>query len=263
MDATSKLAWSSLLAGAFLLGPHPVNPIAGSAVPSNSAQPEAEAPISSVEVKSFAIKEADMQEALRTLRADDVTRIVIGFERILHREGEEDKRISLELRNTTVGEILRRLCEADRRYEYEVVNGQVVEIRPKGAKNHPNDLLNIRIREYSVDRNQLPDGAIVLINQDAPELREFLRCKAAEWIRKTGKYPGYPGSNLSGNMPLPGFRMHLRNVTVREILDAIALYSVRLFKEGKTYGPVGWEYDFVIDPDAPTGVGGTPKWSAF
>ncbi|MGH9445874.1 MAG: hypothetical protein ACRD3O_09125 [Terriglobia bacterium] len=71
------------------------------------------------------------------------------------------------------------------------------------------------------------------------------------------------GSILSGNMPPPRLSLHLRNVTVREVLNSLALASVNRFKEGKNYGPTGWEYDFLIDPNASTGLGGYPHWKAF
>ena len=80
------------------------------------------------------------------------------------------------------------------------------------------------------------------------------------------------GSILSGSATPLRFTLTLHDVTVRQILDAIALKSIQMFKEGPDYdahgmplkwAPVGWQYDFVIDPNAWTGLGGYPKWSAF
>jgi hypothetical protein len=221
-------------------------------------------PILSVEIKSFVVNGADMEEALRTL-SDQVTfRVVIGFERIPHHEGESGQPMSLELTNTTVGKILSRLCRMDLRYEYRPVEGQMVEVFPKGALDNPEDLLNVKIKEFSVDREALPGGVIQMIGQDAPELKELLDHKKEEWMKNSDGAPGgSPGSMLSGNMPLPHFTLRLENVTVRHILNAIALESVRMFEDGKVFAPGGWEYDFVVSGNAPTTLGGYPKWKTF
>lgn len=235
---------------------------------------KASATILAVPVKSFEVQHASMAEALLKLRSSDVSRVVIGFERIPHREGEESGPISLTLTDTTLGEVVRRLCEADPRYEYQVVAGQtmdtrlsgsMIEVRPKGSLKNPDNLLNVKVNDYKVDaRSAGAIEAIERIAEDAPELREFLRHKHEEWVKKTGRQPGgFPGSIMSGNMPPPPFAIELDDVTVRQILDTISLKSIEMFKEGKNYAPVGWEYDFTIHPNAPTGLGGYPKWKAF
>src|SRR5574337_1215307 len=234
-------------------------------------QSEASATILAVPVKNFKVELASMQEALLKLRTSDVSRVVIGFERLPHHEGETGHSISMTLINTALGEVIRRLCEADPRYEYDVIeghaidsslSGSMVEIRPKGALKNPDDLLNIKVEDYKVDaRTAGAIEAIEHISEDAPELMAFLRQKHEEWVKKTGCQPGgFPGSIMSGNMPPPPFVLELHDVTVRQILDAISLKSIQRFKEGKNYGPVGWEYNFVIKPNASTGLGGVPTW---
>jgi hypothetical protein len=266
VEAKPKAAWGSLLAAVLFLGrltAHAMNVVVGPGSPDNAVELEAKAPILSVQVKSFAVKEVDMGQALHALRAEDVSRIVIGFERIAHREGKKEKRISLELASATVGEIVRRLCEADSRYEYAVAEGRLIEVRPKGANKNAQDLLNIIVHEYNISRNVSPRGAIESIAQDAPELREFLKRKEEEWIKKTGIFPGSPGSIISGNMPPPLFTLHLQNLTVCQILNAISLGSLKVFHAGKAFGPTGWEYDVIKDPNATTTLGGYPRWSSF
>lgn len=255
-----------LLMGALLLGPVGVRgapPTTNVSSSSESAQAKGGRSILSVKVKSFAVKDADMEQALRALRVQDVSRILIGFERIPHREGEEDRRISLALSDAGVVEIVHRLCEADPRYDYDLVKDLLIEVWPKGAKGDPRDLLNTKIREYSIDRTELPQGAVEEISQDAPELREFLKRKNEEWAKRTGRPTGVAGSIFSGNMSPPNFTLHVENASVREILNAIALRSVEMFHEGKAFGPTSWEYDFIMKPDSPTGLDGFPKWMAF
>ena len=64
----------------------------------------------------------------------------------------------------------------------------------------------------------------------------------------------------------------MHNATVRQILNAISLMSIADFNKGPHYdargyptklAPVGWEYEFVLDPDAATGLGGYPEWKPF
>lgn len=231
------------------------------------------ASIVDVPVKSFEVEDTSMAEALFKLRSSDVSHVVIGFERVPHKEGnDESGPISLKLADTTIGKVVKRLCQADPRYEYKVITGQMIspklsgsmiEVRPKGAAKDPNDLLNMEIGHYHIDKNMGAGGAIDGIDEDAKELREFLYRKTVEWSKRTGIWPGSPGSIVSGNMPPPRFTLDLRDVTVRQILDAISLKSIQRFKEGKNYGPVGWEYEFVIKPNASTGLGGIPYWKAF
>lgn len=228
------------------------------------AQTSNQSPILSMGIKSFTVKNADMEEALRTLSGHGVSRIVIGFERIPHYEGQAGPRMSLDLTNTTVEKILHRLCEEDQRYEYRPVAGEMVDIFPKGSLDNPDDLLSVKVREYRVDRPEWPGGVITTIAQDAPELKELLERKKQEWLKKRGGLPGgSPGSILSGNGIPPRFVLHLKNVTVRQILNAISLESVRMFKNGNVYAPSGWEYDFIISAIAPTTLGGYPQWKEF
>jgi hypothetical protein len=226
-----------------------------------------------VPVKDFKVDHASMAEALLKLRISDVHHVVIGFERIPHPEAEKGGPISLEVSDGTLGSVVQRLCRADPRYEYEVISGLMIDIRPKGAAKDPKDLLNTKVQHYRIDVNVTAYQAIERIQEDAPELREFLRRKSEEWLRETGRQPGgVPGSMMSGNMVPPRFTLELHNVTVRQILDAISLKSIEMFKEGPDYdargmplkmAPVGWRYDFVIDPNAATGLDGYPKWTGF
>jgi hypothetical protein len=242
----------------------------------------ADAPVLAVHVASFKVESKNMAEALLALRVGDVKHIVIGFERVPHAEGEEGGHMSLAVTDTTLGEVVRRLCQADPRYEYQVVQGafvrpdlegSMIEVYPRGALEDPTDLLNIRVREYKVDANITADAVFQHLGEDVPELRDFLRLKRDQWLKERGPQRGGSiGPIMSGNMLPPRFTLHLHDVTLRQILDAISTKSIEMFKEGPDFdssgrgvkwAPTGWEYDFVIDPNAGTGLGGYPKWEAF
>ena len=229
-------------------------------------------PILDAPVRDFKVEHANMAEALLKLRVSDVHHVVIGFERIPHPEGEKGGPISLEVSDGTLGGVVQRLCRADPRYECEVIGGLMIEVRPKGAAKDPKDLLNMKVQNYRIDANVTADQAIEQIAEDAPELREFLYHKVEEWVKKTGEHPAVFGNSMSGNIPPPRFTLELHNVTVRQILDAISLKGIEMFKEGPDFdsrgmpikfAPVGWEYDFVIHPNAATGLDGFPKWTRF
>jgi hypothetical protein len=211
-----------------------------------------------LKIESLKVDNGDMEEALRLLRQKDPYRILIGFEEVPHREGEKGKNISVELTDATVVEILDRLCEADPRYTYEVVSDALINVFPRGAKSDPNNLLNMIVRDFEVNEYMLPHNLIIRIGEWAPELREYLRLKAEEHARKTGRPIGIAGSILSGNAPLPRISLKLQNMTVREILNAIVLYSMKM-----KISYVSWKYEFIIAPDAPTGLGGYPRWDIF
>lgn len=227
-----------------------------------------------VPVSSFKVQNASMAEALLKLRSSDVSHIVIGFERIPHPAGEKAGPISVTLKDTKLGAVIDRLCRSDPRYEYKVVEGRaispdlkgsMIEVLPRGAASNPKDLLNIKVSHYRVEaRSAGAEEAIRKISEDAPELRQFLYRKHEEWLAKTGREPGgAPGSIVSGNRPPPPLILELHNVTVRQILDAISLKSIQRFKEGKNYAPVGWEYNFIIHPNASTGLGGHPQFKTL
>ena len=80
--------------------------------------------------------------------------------------------------------------------------------------------------------------------------------------------PGFPGAILHGNMD-PEVNLNLRNMTVREILNAVVLYSRQRSDQtptdigGNKIPPTSWIYEFVMNPEAPTGLGGIPRWVAF
>lgn len=219
-------------------------------------------PILDMKVELIKLDQVGMGEALRQLRSKNKEQILIGFEEISHAEGQQQKPISMELSGLTVGAILNKLVAADPRYTYEVTAGSVINVFPRGAKNDPTNLLNIRVSKFALHGKFLPQDVIRRMGEYAPELRNYLTKKAREHAAQTKIYPGGAGSILSGGME-PQIDLEMQNVTVREILNAIALYSVKLFHERPNWFPIGWKYEFIIDPGAQTGLGGYPKWSEF
>jgi len=230
----------------------------------NALQLNSEGSILDQRIQSLMIEKSDMRRALQLLRRNDPLRILIGFEKVPDKEGDEEHKISLQLANVSIRSILDQFCQADPRYTYEVVEGTLINVFPIGAKSDPNNLLNIRVQHFEFHGNELPNNLITRISDLAPELREHLWMKAREYAKKTGRpLGGSAGSILLGDAPLPRIDITLQNMTVREILNAVVLYSLKLSNEPAGWAPISWQYEFIIDPTAPTGLGGYPKWDAF
>ena len=219
-------------------------------------------------VESFQVQNSTMEEALLTLRQRDFTRILIGFEKIAHWEGEKTESLSLSTNSATVGEILQQLCQQSMQYQYEFIEGGLIYVHPVHGESDPLGLLNIKITDFSVEGNMAPQAIISRIGELAPELAAYLNAKKGEYYSRRGIVPGFPGSILHGNLD-PEVNLHLQNMTVREILNAVVLYSRQLSAQtpadigGNKIPPTSWMYEFVLNPVAPTGLGGIPRWVAF
>jgi hypothetical protein len=222
----------------------------------------------SIRVDSFQIENGTMEDALRALRLTDNSRILIGFEKVARRPGEKEKTLSLSVSNATVGEILNNLCRLDSRYNYEPVRDLMVHVFPVNHSSDPAGLLDIRIADVSIEGKVSPVGAVEGIASFAPELFRYMAKKHEEYLEKRGIVSGSPGSNMSGNGD-PDFHLHLENITVRQLLNELVIYSIEVSRNSKPniggikIPPTSWIYEFIIDPDSPTGLGGTPHWIAF
>jgi len=224
--------------------------------------------ILSEKVAPFHIENEPMEEGLHVLRQTNLTKILIGFEKVAHHQNEKERTVSLSLSDATVGEILDSLCQQDPRYTYQIVKGLLIHVYPKNGMSDPAGLLSIRISRFSVEGKMPPAAIIQRIGELAPELASHMSNKRGEYYARRGPLPGSPGSNVSGNMDLQ-VSIHLENMSVREILNEVVLYSQRLNSQtppdwtGNKIPPTSWTYDFVVDSAAPTGLGGTPRWQAF
>jgi hypothetical protein len=205
-------------------------------------------------VEPFQIQDNTMEEALRTLRQHDFARILIGFEKIVHGEGEKTESLSLSTNSATVGHILEQLCQQSRQYQYEVIEGGVIYVHPAHAESDPLGLLNIKITDFSVEGKIAPAAIILRIGELAPELASYLDAKKSEYYSRRGIVPGSPGAILHGNMD-PDVNLHLRDMTVREILNAVVLHSRQLSEQtpadsgGNKIPPTSWIYEFVMNPE--------------
>lgn len=223
------------------------------------------ASILNVSVEEYSFDEAEMQEALGILRGKDPKRILIGFETIKDDPKSRPTLIrNLHLRNQTVAQILLRLCAEDPRYAFEVMSdSRIVNVYLTSARSDARNLLNVHVSQFDVDGYVHPQTLIRSIDRYAPELGDYLNEKLREqWVR-TGPPGAFLGSVLSGDAPVPKVSIHLRDLTIREILNAIVLYTSDHRDALGFSFPLSWKYEFIVDPAAPTGLGGQPKWDIF
>ncbi|MCI0623355.1 MAG: hypothetical protein L0387_17135 [Acidobacteria bacterium] len=168
----------------------------------------------------------------------------------------------MDLKDPTVGEILDQLCKADPRYTYEFSGETFINVFPLGAKVDPTNLLNLRVKHAVINEKRRPEVVIRRIPDFAPELAKYLEDMAKEQAKRTGIPYGTVGSRMRGNMD-PQISLEFRNMTVREILNAVSLFSADLYRKDSHFAAVSWKYEFVVDPKAATGLGGYPKWDVF
>jgi hypothetical protein len=141
---------------------------------------------------------------------------------------------------STLGDALRQILKRLPGYDYEIVSAHLINIYPKGAKQDPGDLLNMRVAQFDV-ADTTPGEVISAPALFVPALRQLL----------------YPGSGFLGGLSggPRNLNLHLQNVTVREILNA-ASQATESFPSD--LAPLGWLYTF--HPKAGLPGGGVHSW---
>lgn len=131
-------------------------------------------------------------------------------------------------------------------YEYEVVSPHMINIFPIGAKKDSKDVLNTPVPQFDAISED-PTQILTSPSDYIPELAARL------YPRKPGEPYGYGGVAARSNVP--PVTLHLKNTTVREILNSA---SEAMEEFPPQYDPVGWAYLFEPDPSLP--AGGKHSW---
>lgn len=190
-----------------------------------------------LKVERFALQQVTMEQALARLH---LYGIVVCLEKIPRPRGSEEKRISLDLSEVPIRNILDEIVKADPRYKWEYVDlypgCRLVNVVPKGTEENSQDLLNTRIAVFKYTGQTL-EQAISSIYDLSPELQQRL------------KYGGKTGSSLAG-VPSTGdhgvqkVSVVIENETVRQILNKLICMS------GSSKG---WLFEFILDRSFPSG----------
>jgi hypothetical protein len=233
--------------------------LVGVQVSASALEREKQPSILDSRIASFKVKGVDMEEALVRIHQLGQSKLLIGFEKVAHPQGEKDTNLSLELANTTVSDILAALCKLDPRYTYEVVDSDLINVYPVGAKQDMSDLLNIQIKQTSISGKEDLGNIIYRLPSYVTELGSYLEEKKRAYSARTGVPYATLGADMRGDMS-PEVDIQLPTMSVREILNSLVLYSVKLYSNSRDFAPLSWKYEFVIDPNASTGLGGYPTW---
>jgi hypothetical protein len=147
----------------------------------------------------------------------------------------------------TLGDAVRQILVGAPDYRYDFASRHLINIFPAGAKQDPRDVMNTRVARFDVVDAQ-PDEILQHPGDFIPELKTRLMAGVGqqyptnnlEWLRSAG----------------PTISLHLRNVTVRDILNAVTEATEQF---PANYSPMGWAYSFQSNPSLPGG--GIHTWS--
>ena len=158
------------------------------------------------------------------------------------------------------GTALRTICVQDPRYKLvETDSPDLVDLLPAGDRSRGHKILEFRIPKLDIEADELPENLIVKLAVYSPELWKYL---LQVYLSEGGRNPNQPGAGggFSGDAKLPRYSIHLTNVSVKEVLNQIAVESLRLKRAnprketGHPPSPdelyvsvTGWEFRFV-DP---------------
>lgn len=171
--------------------------------------------------------------------------VLFGVE--LRPRGGHAPTVSLKLRSASdLGSALTQILAQVPGYKLEVVSPHLIDIYPAGAKEDSEDLLNMHVARFDVAGTQ---QGFVLTHPTA-----FIPPLAA-------RIAPAPGGIEVGSVLFPSgptVTLHLRNVTVRQILNAVSEAG-----ENSTanLAPLGWVSTFSRNPELP--AGGKYSWAAL
>jgi hypothetical protein len=168
------------------------------------------------------------------------------------KEGKEPT-VDLKLaEGATLSDALRDVMRQVPAYTLEVVSEHMIDIYPTGAKDDARDPLNLRVERFDF----LDERPGTLLSRPEAYILE-LRVRLVQ--RTVGPpYPAeYPGIMMFSALE-PRITLHLRSVTVREILNA-ASEAVQAFPPARL--PSCWSS--LLHPDLVWAVGGTYSWRPF
>jgi hypothetical protein len=173
--------------------------------------------------------------------------VLFGIELLLRDGKEPNVNLNLEP-GSTLGTALKQVFDQLPDCRFEVVSDHLVNVFPVGAKRDPKDPLNLRLTRFDAVAAH-PDHIIAKPDDLIPELRALLTPKRP----MTSEGYGYADKPLISMGPTATF--HLRNVTVRDILNA-ASEATEQYPAKRS--PLGWVYSF--SPDSKSPLGGIHSW---
>lgn len=215
-----------------------------------------------------------IEKALDDLRARFPNSIVIGFEELFNPRPDSEPQVDLGPQGVALAQVLNRVRSIDPKYRIELLPGRLVHVYPARETADPIGLLDIRLRQFSMPQDSCLPQAIehIDVRGYASELSEFLAKRRSTWYRNHSReVPGQVGDILGNCFPLAAPGPVHRNITVRDALNLIARRSLQVSRGEVTpndtiyppYKPLSWKFRFRREPNADTGLGGTPLFQTF
>lgn len=181
---------------------------------------------------------------------------LIGFENL----EDPERGIFVAASGADFGTALRTICIQDPRYKLvETDSPDLVNLLPAGDRSRGHKILEFRIPKLDIEADEMPENLIVRLAGYSPELWKYL---SQVYLSEGGQNLNQPGAG-AGMLPavkLPHYSIHLKNASVKEVLNEIAVESLRITRANPRKvtthpptpdelwaTPTGWEFRFV-DP---------------
>ncbi len=218
-------------------------------------------------VAYYQVENLPIEDALKQLVGERNRTFAIGFEQTTMTTAVEP-RITVRIEQGMVREILKAICSQDPRYEFSEPEDGVISVFPNVEGSEARAIMDLPLTRVDIDVHDWPFNLLARLPEFAPDLREYLDVRAAEYGQRTrSSLRGSPGVTVTTNVEPPKVEIHLRYTTVRGALNMIAAYTLTHFSSGTTstapIEPTGWMFWFQVDANAPTGLGGYPHWNPF
>lgn len=187
-----------------------------------SANPSAQDMLD-LKIPKYEVRNATMEEVLRRLHAWGVQ---VCLEKVPYQNDKEEIKISVNLRDASVKEVLDALVSADKRYTWERYRStNLINVFPVRAKEDQSNLMSMKTKKVIIKGFYSPENIISRIDYFVPELAKKLHPGGAAMSMIMG--------GIGGKMKLQ-IDFEFEEMTVREILNEIAL---RTAGKGWVYKP--------------------------
>ena len=206
------------------------------------------------QVRAYTLQEGDLGHAL--IRFAQQFNIPMGIE--WARSPLTTKTVSRSWKSASVQQMLTDLVKSQRDYRVETSDG-IVHVFPASLKSSRKNFLNLPVESLEIDDQVVEIARHVL--------REIVRAKTAS--REPGSQPAAgAGYSQAANTDDPEFSLALHNVSVRVVLDKIALASDRkiwvvTFDADASMTPAGYLRTSTLWNNSEVPNSEQPVWDSF
>lgn len=191
------------------------------------------------------VRESTLFDTLVTIRQKNTDSVVFGFE-----DNRDPSKASVVLHSGNVRTLLSVLREAYPAYEFKVSAPGLINVCP-ARSYRGSQILDVHLAHFQAYGKRTVSDVISRLPNEVPELRNLL-------------FPGKSGTlgaSTEGGME-PTLNFAVDDVTVRQLLNKLSLYSLHLHSERddrKQPLPVSWRYRFSTTDDGRP----VPEFSTF